>query len=172
MKKRVLYYVMLGFCFTAFSCTDHEGVSVVAEADKAFMMKAADGNLFEIKAGEMASTKAVADSVRDYGMHMVMDHSKATEELKALAAKKMVMLPNMLSPEKQMKLDSLMMLKGMAFDSTYMLMMVKSHVETIDLFKTEVILGEDMEVKNFAQGKLPTLHHHLEEAERIKKLLF
>ena len=65
-----------------------------------------------------------------------------------------------------------MMMNGMAFDSTYMAMIVKSHIETIDLFKTETVIGVDNDVKSFAAGKLPTLHHHLEKAERIKHWLW
>ncbi|MCE7065099.1 DUF4142 domain-containing protein [Dyadobacter sp. CY326] len=172
MGKRVLFFLIAGLGSAVISCTDHDGVNLVAEADRQFMIKAADGNLFEIKAGELASMKAVVDSVKAYGMHMVVDHSKATEELKALASKKMVDLPMTLSEVKQKKLDSLAALNGMAFDSTYMMMMVVSHVETIDLFKTETILGEDPEVKAFAAGKLPTLHHHLEEAEKLRDLLW
>jgi putative membrane protein len=170
MKKRVLFYFAAGLSFAVFSCTDHDGISMVSETDRVFMVKAADGNLFEVKAGEIASMKAVMDSVRHFGEHMVMDHSKAGEEMKALAAKKMVTLPMMVSEAKQKKLDSLSMLSGWAFDSTYMVMMVKSHVETIDLFQTETVIGEDNEVKSFAAGKLPTLHHHLEEAEKIKHM--
>jgi putative membrane protein len=171
MKKRVLFGFIAILGSTVFSCTDHE-VSMVAEADRQFMIKAAEGNMFEIKAGEMAAMKAVVDSVRQYGKHMVMDHGMASEELKALAAKKMVTLPMMLPEAKQKKLDSLAALSGMAFDSTYMMMMVVSHVETIDLFKTETILGEDAETKAFASGKLPTLHHHLEEAEKLRDWLW
>ena len=172
MKKRVLFCLMAALGSAVISCTDHEGVGMVAEADRQFMIKAADGNMFEIKAGEMASMKAVVDSVREYGHHMIMDHGKASDELKALAAKKMVDLPMMLSEAKQKKLDSLASLNGMAFDSTYMMMMVVSHVETIDLFKTEIILGQDEETKSFASGKLPTLHHHLEKAEKLKDWLW
>ncbi|MCF0050401.1 DUF4142 domain-containing protein [Dyadobacter sp. LJ53] len=172
MKKQFFFLLVAGLGLTFFSCTDHEGVGMVSEADRQFMIKAADGNLFEIKAGELASMKAVVDSVRKYGHHMVTDHSKASEELKALASKKMVDLPDMLSEPKQKKLDSLAAMNGMAFDSTYMMMMVVSHVETIDLFNTETILGEDPEVKAFASGKLPTLHHHLEEAEKLRNWLW
>ncbi len=172
MKKRVLFYLVAGIGLTLSSCTDHEGIGMVAEADKQFMLKAADGNLFEIKAGELASMKAAVDSVKAYGHHMVTDHGKASEELKALASKKMVSLPEMLSEAKQKKLDSLASMNGMAFDSTYMMMMVVSHVETIDLFNTETVLGEDAEVKSFASGKLPTLHHHLEQAEKLRNWLW
>lgn len=172
MKKLLLPLGFASLFFVATSCTDHQGDGMLAQADRDFMMKAADGNLFEIKAGEMAANKAVVDSVKHYGHHMVMDHSMATMELKALAQKKMLTLPENVSPAKQMKLDSLAMMSGMKFDSLYMSMMVVSHVETIDLFRAETTLGEDMEVKSFAQGKLPVLNHHLEKAIMLKEWLW
>lgn len=172
MKKllRPLGYVSL--FSLAMSCTDHDGDGMLAQTDRDFMMKAAESNLFEVKAGEMASGKAAADSVRHYGHHMVTDHGMATMELKALAQKKMVMLPETLSAAKQMKLDSLAMLTGMTFDSVYMAMMVVSHVETIDQFNLETTLGQDPDVKSFAAGKLPVLHHHLDEAIKLKEWLW
>ncbi|MCE6992953.1 DUF4142 domain-containing protein [Dyadobacter sp. CY323] len=172
MKKLLLPFGFACILFTASSCTDHEVDGMLSRTDRDFMIKAADSNLFEIKAGEMATGKAVVDSVRHYGEHMVTDHSKATAEMMALAHKKMLDLPEMLSMDKQKKLDSLAMMNGMAFDSLYMTMMVKSHIETIDLFQTETTLGDDPEVKSFAAGKLPTLHHHLEEAIELKEWLW
>jgi putative membrane protein len=172
MKNLVLPLGFASLLFVAASCTDHDGNNTLPQTDREFMIKAADGNMFEIKAGEMASGKAVVDSVRDYGKHMVEDHGMASAELMALAQKKMVTLPTSLSPEKQMKLDSLAMLNGMTFDSLYMSMMVKSHVETVDLFHTETVLGGDPEVKSFAAGKLPTLQHHLEKAVKLKEWLW
>jgi putative membrane protein len=168
--KKLLFPLSFAFVFfTAPSCTDHEIDGMLSRTDQDFMIKAADSNLFEVMAGEMASGKAVIDSVRHYGAHMVTDHSKATAEMMSLAQKKMLDLPETLSMDKQKKLDSLAMMSGMAFDSLYMTMMVKSHVETIDLFHTETTLGNDPEVKSFAAGKLPTLNHHLEEAIALKE---
>ena len=172
MKKLLLLLGVAGLFFFATSCTDHNGDGMLAQTDRDFMMKAAESNLFEVKAGEMAAGKAAADSVRHYGMHMVNDHGMAGMEMKALAQKKMVMLPETLSPAKQMKLDSLAMMTGMKFDSVYMAMMVISHVETIDQFRLETTLGKDPEVKSFAEGKLPVLNHHLEEAIRLKEWLW
>lgn len=172
MKKLLLPLGIVSLFFVASSCTDHDSDGMLNQTDRDFMMKAADANLFEIKAGELASGKAAADSVRHYGHHMVTDHSMATMELKSLAEKKMVTLPEKVSAAKQMKLDSLVMLTGMRFDSVYMAMMVISHVETIDQFNLETTLGHDPEVKSFAAGKLPVLHHHLEEAIRLKEWLW
>ncbi|WP_353718913.1 DUF4142 domain-containing protein [Dyadobacter sp. 676] len=172
MKKLLLPLGFTSMFFVVTSCTDHNGDGMLAQTDRDFMMKAAESNLFEIKAGEIASGKAAADSVRHYGHHMVVDHGMATTELKNLAQMKMLTLPETLPPAKQMKLDSLAMLTGMTFDSVYMAMMVISHVETIDQFKLETTLGQDPDVKSFAESKLPVLHHHLDEAIRLKEWLW
>jgi len=170
MKNTRFFLLLLLAPFVIFSCTDHDG-DTVGETDRQFMINAADGNMFEIRAGEIANQKAMHDSVKAYGHHMVMDHSMATQELMALAAKKSVALPTSLSPAKQMKIDSLNAKSGMDFDTTYMAMMVVSHVETISLFEKESTEGVDAEVKSWAAGKLPTLKHHLEKAKAVKDLL-
>lgn len=172
MKNLVLSLGFAGVFLAVASCTDHNVPDMLSQADRDFMMRAADANLFEIKAGEMASGKAVVDSVRAYGKHMVMDHSMAGEELMALAQKKMLTLPMTLSEAKQKKLDSLSMMNAMAFDSLYVMMMVVSHGETVDQFQTITVIGSDPDIKTFAEGKLPTLRHHLEKAIWLQEWLW
>lgn len=172
MKKHRFYFLFSLLLAITFSCTDHDGdPTTVAEMDREFMVKAADGNMFEIMAGEIAEKKALTDSVKAYGHNMVMDHSMATQELMALASKKSVTLPTSLSAPKKLKIDSLNALSGINFDKMYMTMMVASHVETISLFEMEASGGIDQEVKSWAAGKLPTLKHHLEKAEKVKSAL-
>ena len=170
MKNLRIWFLLSAVIFAISSCTDHEG-DPVADMDRQFMISAADGNLFEIKAGEIAAAKAIVDSVKSYGLHMGVDHTMATQELMSLASKKGVTLPTTLSPAKQMKIDSLNAKTGMDFDKTYMNMMVASHIETINLFEMEATKGVDPEVKSWAAGKLPTLKHHLEKAEALKNSL-
>lgn len=170
MKKSTVYFLFSMLVFAAVSCTDHE-VNTVSEVDRQFMISAAVGNLFEIKAGELATKKAVVDSVKEYGHHMVMDHSMATQELMAVAAKKNVMLPTELTFDKQLKIDSLINKEGMEFDKLYMTMMVASHVETIKLFEMEAASGMDHDVRSFALGKLPNLTLHLIKAKELKESL-
>jgi putative membrane protein len=167
MRKQGFYFLFIAVLCTVISCTDHD-MDPVSEMDRQFMISAADANLFEIKAGEKAAAKAVLDTVKGYGLHMINDHSGAMMEMKALASKKMVDLPEMLSASKQMKIDTLTMMNGMEFAKTYMKMMVVSHVETIKLFETEIAQGMDPEVKSFAAAKLPALKEHLEKAIALK----
>jgi putative membrane protein len=172
MKKQLHYVLAAAFIVSVISCTDHEIENEMSELDRSFIMSAADGNLFEVKAGEIAVNKAMMDSVREFGKHMVMDHTKASEELKMVAEKNGVNIPPYLSEEKMKKIDSLSMLSGMEFDKKYMKMMVLSHKETVALFDMEFQSGMNHDVRSFAGSKLSTLRYHLLHAEALEMMLW
>ncbi len=66
---------------------------------------------------------------------MVDDHSKANDQLKALASQESVTLPTSLSAKDQALVNRLQNMKGTAFDKAYMRDMVKDHEEDIEEFQ-------------------------------------
>ena len=98
---------------------------------------------------------------------MVKDHSKANEELKALAASKNITIPTTPGEKHQKHIDDLKNKKGADFDKDYIKMMVDDHEEDISKFEKEGNNGNDAQIKAFAAGKVPTLKHHLEMAKSI-----
>jgi putative membrane protein len=132
--------------------------------DEAWMMKVAKGGLAEVELGKLASEKASADAVKQFGQRMVTDHGKANEELKTLAANKKVTLPTEISPEDKALRDRLTRLSGPAFDQAYIKAMVSDHVKDINEFKMEAKSGADPDVKAWAAKTLPTLEEHLKMA--------
>ncbi|WP_353717453.1 DUF4142 domain-containing protein [Dyadobacter sp. 676] len=141
------------------------------EDDAEFAVAAADGGLMEVQLGELAQKNAANADVKKFGETMVADHSKASEELKTLAARKNITLPAMLSNEKQKKYDELTAKKGAEFDKAYISFMVDDHKEDISEFEEAAKDAKDADVKAWAEGKLPTLRHHLEMAEALHKKL-
>jgi len=159
---------------TTVACDDDDddnNNNAIAEVDRQFVVSAADGNLFEVNSGQVASSKGTNTNVKTYGQMMVTDHTAASQELMTLAGKKDVDIPTTLSDAKQDKLDSLASLTGVRFDSVYVNMMVVSHMETVNLFEKESTSGTDNELKTWAASKLPALRHHLEMAEALKDSL-
>ena len=153
------------------ACDDDDNddvTNVTAEMDKQFLLNAADGSLFEVNAGQVATSKGTSASITNYGQEMVDDHTKATQELGALANNNNVDLPTTLSDKMQQKLDTLSALSGMAFDTTYIKMMVSSHLETINLFETEATSSQNNELKAWSSDKPPELREHLERARSLK----
>ena len=67
------------------------------------------------------------------------------------------------------KADDLSKKSGAAFDKDYVDAMVKGHKETVDMFKMDSTKVTDGEVKTFIDNTLPTLEHHLQRIQEIKK---
>jgi putative membrane protein len=138
------------------------------EKDADFAVAAADGGMLEVQLGQLAVSKGTTDAVKKFGQSMVDDHSKANNELKALAAQKNITLPSSLSDEKQKKYNDLSEKTGAEFDKAYAKFMVEDHKEDIDAFKKEAENGKDADLKSWAAGKVPVLEHHLSMAEQTR----
>lgn len=130
--------------------------------DETFAMKAADGGMAEVQLGELAEKNGESQMVKDFGKRMVADHSKANKELKSIAAKKNIMLPEKISAEHQMKVDKLSKLKGAEFDKAYMKEMKKDHQKDIAEFSRASKELKDPDLKQFAEQTLPVLKGHME----------
>lgn len=180
MKKMQLLF--LAAMFIAVACDDDDDkddpTNNLSTADRTFVTNAADGGMFEVKAGEMAVAKGDSASmgfmhgdsvnVKSFGRMMITDHTKVNEELKSLADKKGTSVPTAVSTAKQQKLDSLSAVNGAAFNALYAKMMVASHRETIQLFQSQGVSGNDTELKSWAADKVPALQHHLEMAQMLR----
>ena len=138
-----------------------------AEDDSEFLVDAASGGLFEVELGNLAVKNASSPKVKEFGQTMAMDHSKANEELKTLASKKNVTIPTAPGEDYQKKINELSQKKGAEFDKAYMKTMVDDHEDDIEEFQEAFNKGNDVEIKAFAQGKVPILQHHLEMARAI-----
>lgn len=135
------------------------------EDDAQFAVNAAEGGMLEVKLAELAKEKAVSPAAKQLADHIAKDHKLANTELKALALKKNISLPDMLSEKYQSDYDDLSKKDGIEFDKAYAAYMVKDHKDDIDKFKTESEKGKDSEISAWALEKLPTLEHHLKMAE-------
>ena len=136
----------------------------VFAADETFVTKVAKGGMAEVELGKLAADKSSNDAVKKFGQRMADDHSRANDELAALAKSKNVTLPTEIGPEEKALRDRLMKLSGPAFDQAYMKAMVSDHVKDIAEFRTESRSGKDPEVKAWAARTLPTLEEHLKLA--------
>ena len=89
----------------------------ISESDAEFIVEAADASALDIKLGELAQTNAGSQSVKDFGKMMVADHTKAADELKALAQRKNIVLASTLSDKSQHLYDKLAKKTGKDFDT-------------------------------------------------------
>lgn len=140
--------------------------NTLSAQDKKFADEAAMGGMMEVMLGQLASTNASNATVKSLGAMMVKDHGKANDELKKWASASGYTLPTTMNAEQQKHYDELKAKKGAEFDRMYADLMVKDHKKDIAKFKKEASEGSDASLKSFASTTLPTLEHHLMEAEK------
>jgi putative membrane protein len=141
-----------------------DAAATLSSGDKSFVMEAACGGMAEVALGELAQQKGQSDAVKQFGKHMVDDHSKVNNELKELAGRKGVVVPAALKPKHQKIVDSLSKLSGAEFDKQYMREMVKDHESDVAAFQKEGDKGKDAELTSWVKQTLPTLQDHLKMA--------
>ena len=143
------------------------GAKAPASADSAFMRTAATGGMAEVELGKLGVANATSSDVKQFAQRMVDDHSKANDELKALAAQKNVTLPAEVDAKHKAAYDKLAKAKGAGFDAAFMSHMVSDHQADVSLFERESKSGKDAETKAWAGKTLPTLQEHLKMAKEI-----
>ena len=100
---------------------------------------------------------------------MVDDHAKANEELKQVASKENIAIPDALDSKHQSKISKLSKLSGPEFDKAYAKEQLKDHETDVREFSAEAQGGTDPNVKAFASSTLPILQQHLELAKNLNK---
>ncbi len=164
--RRLLYVLAVGLV--------GGGVALAADvSDKTFADKAAAGGMAEVKLSKLAMDKADSTEVRQFARKMVVDHSKAGEELKQIAEKQSIPLPSAMDEQHQKLYDKLARMSGPAFDKEYMHAMAVDHDDAVKLFSEQARNGNDPELKSFAMKTLPVIEKHDDMAhmdkDQIKK---
>jgi putative membrane protein len=153
--------------FLAVPCIKAE--TSLAQADKDFILAAAQGGMTEVKLGELAAQKGTRDDVKAFGRLMVKDHTAINGDLTALAAQKGVTLPDSLDAKHQRMLDKMSAMTGAEFDSAYVSSMIKDHKMDAKEFKAESAATRDADVRTFVDKTLPVVEGHLQLITTMKK---
>ncbi len=138
-----------------------------APADVAFVKTAAGDGMAEVKLGTLAKQRGKDGKVKEFGEQMAIDHGKANEQLKALAANKGIELSQELPKKHEAAAAKLMKLSGEEFDTAYAELMVKDHTKAVSEFEKASSSAQDSDVKAFATKTLPVLQHHLKMAREL-----
>jgi len=151
----------------AYAADEASNPGSFSKKDYEFVKAAASGGMAEVQSGELAGTKGVNPTVKQFGQQMVTDHSKANDELKTLAAQKGATVPAAPSAKDQRGIDKLAGLSGDAFDSAYAKDMVADHKKDVKEFKLESEKADDPDLRAWAVKTEPTLEMHLQMATNM-----
>ena len=164
--SRFITLVAVGFLLSV-PCA--KGATAVTATDQDFILAAAQGGMTEVKLGELATQKGLRADVKEFGQMMVKDHSAINDDLKALAAKESVTLPDSLDAKHQGMVDKLATLTDSAFDDAYVAAMIKGHKKDAKAFKAESAATQDADIKSFLDKSIPVVESHLQHVMAMKK---
>jgi putative membrane protein len=152
---------------TATMATDTSAMNPAATNANTFMEQAAIGGMMEVEAGKLAESQSTNAAVKDFAAMMIKDHTKANQELKAIAAKKTFTLPAALPPAEKTHMDEMKKMSGADFDKHYIGMMVTDHQKTVALFQAGG-KNADAELSAFANKTLPVIQAHYKKATELQ----
>lgn len=128
----------------------------------AYVAQAANSDMYEIQAGELATKNGQSQQVKDFGRMMVEDHSKSSQDMKAVVARANLgtQPPARLDAEHQAMIDRLKAAKGEAFDREYMTQQMTAHRKALALHQGYAQGGDNTELKGFATQVIPVIQKH------------
>lgn len=137
----------------------------LSRADYNFAVEAYRGSTEEVALGKLAQEKATDPAVKQFARRMVEDHTKASQQLEDVLAKKGATLPTASTAAAERESEHLAGLSGHEFDKAYMDQMVKDHKKDVKEFQKAAADARDPDIKAYAATTLPTLQSHLQLAE-------
>ena len=136
--------------------------------DATFIKKATIGGMTEVELGKIAADKGQKQEVKDFGQRMVKDHGKANDDLKSVASKMNVEVPDKVNAKHQAVIDRFSKMSGDAFDAAYVKAMVKDHQKDIAEFEKAQGEVKNEDLKKFISDTVPVMKEHLEMAEKME----
>lgn len=147
------------------------GLDAAVRADQSpevnFAISAASSDMFEVESSKVALEKSGREDVKAFAQHMVEDHGKTTEKLKAAATADGVGPFSAPDSKRAQMIKNAQQAKDDHFDATYLSLQVQGHQEAVALFEKYASDGAGANLKAFATESLPTLKQHLEEAQAL-----
>lgn len=128
----------------------------------AYVAQAANSDMYEIQAGELAAKNGQSQQVKDFGRMMVTDHTKSSQDMRAMVARANLgtQPPARVDAEHQAMIDRLKAAKGEAFDREYMTQQMAAHRKALALHQGYAQSGDNTELKGFATQVIPVIQKH------------
>jgi putative membrane protein len=136
--------------------------------EQAFVKEAVQGNLTEVRLGELAAQRAESDTVRKFGETVRTDHQAALKRATNLAKSLKVEAPTEPGTEARGIYAGLSQLSGSEFDAAFVSHMVTLHEAAIAKYSRNASSDNDAVAAMVAE-QLPKLKAHLAAAQALQK---
>lgn len=137
--------------------------------DKAFVKKAAEGGMTEVRLGQLAQQKSNSPDVKEFAQKMVNDHTQLNEQMHPIAQQMGVSTSDEMSTKDKKEISRLENLSGQEFDHAYIKYMIKDHKKDLSEFKNEASRTQNTQLKEAAEHGAQVIQAHLQEIEQIAR---
>lgn len=143
----------------------------LSKSDADFLVDASSRAMKEMELGQVAQTHSSSQRVKSFGAMMVKSRKEGIEEIKNLAVRKHVTLPDSVSSRQEREINKLKKKEGGDFDKAYIKMTVNDHKADIKEFEKQASDGSDSITRVFASLRLQMLHRGLDSANSLMNML-
>jgi len=140
----------------------------VTELDRIYVTESAQGGLTEVRLAQLALQKSQNNNIRRYAQQMIQEHTPVNQQLVQLASQKGITPPTDVGPKYQAAIARLSQLPSREFDQAYQQEAgINLHMEYLVVQRRQSLLGQDRDLKAFANKNIPVAQRHLQEGERL-----
>jgi putative membrane protein len=134
----------------------------------AFVSNAAQSDMYEIQAGQVALQKSKNPDVKAFAKQMIKDHTALTKAMTPLIKAAGQTPPADLDQRRKGFLDNLKAADAGSFDKTYIDQQVAAHDEALTLMQGYAKDGSDAGLKAGAAKAVPTVQMHSDMAKKLQ----
>jgi putative membrane protein len=160
-------FLATNVCAWVYADTPPENGSKLNDKDGTFLQQAAENGGATTQLAKMALDKSSDAKVKQLAQQIVDDQNKANDQVKTLAQTKQLTLPTDANADSQKQAKQLQEKSGQAFDEAWIKAVVSDQQKTAKAFTQEGKDAKDNDVKQLAQGALPTLNSHVKAAQAL-----
>lgn len=128
--------------------------------DSEFVVAAASSNMLEIALGQLAQQKGLVTEVKDWGAKMEADHTATQQQLREIAARNHIALPEAMSKDARDMYDDVDDRKYLGFDKKYLRTLKSLHERDLKRYAEAATKLTNPELLKYAAGMLPELREH------------
>ena len=178
MKKVFIYIIFPVYVLSSVSCmstkndsvkmardSNRTKVSIEQRYDAEFAVCIADAGMLEAQLADLAHQNATTSAAKELANIMDREHGKEHNELKVLAARKNITLPDKLSNRSQKAYDCVAKKNEEKFDKAYIRCTKKASKQELRKFKEEAKRGKEPEVKAWAAANVSSIKTQIIETK-------
>ena len=121
----------------------------ISDADRKFLVKDAQGSLYEQALGRLAQRRATGRDVKAYAERIVTDHDTANQALQDLAMAKGVTLPTAMTAADQRRLAGMDARTARSFDAAFVKEAIRINADDKSAAAAETAQTQDADIKDF-----------------------